>query len=149
MKAIDSVLTEFHNHSEPIICTPKMQEFLIKTPEIFGGLWTLLCDLRGVKPARTREKAQTERKLHEVFFALLSMVRISNLKQIPHWVLIQNISNFSRGIGRTAECAFTFFGHTLAATSREWLFNRITGNDNVGRLTNNTLRKKATETTVM
>ena len=80
--------------------------------------------------------------MNEVFFELMSLTRIANRKKLLYWAMIQNISNFACGVGRTAECAFGFFGHTLSPTSRDRLFNKLTGNDKEGRKENNTLRHK-------
>jgi len=37
-EAIELVLTTFHNHSEPIIRTPTMKEFIAKAPDVFGDV---------------------------------------------------------------------------------------------------------------
>ena len=119
LEAITSVLTEFWCHADPIIATDKMKEFIAEAPSIFGELWHIMCVLRGVKPNQAREKDRTEGKMNEVFFELMSLTCIANRKKLLYWAMIQNISNFARGVGRTAECAFGFFGHTLSPTSRD------------------------------
>ena len=41
-----SVLNEFKNHSDPIVSTPSMEEFIEQAPVVFGDLWDVMCDLR-------------------------------------------------------------------------------------------------------
>jgi hypothetical protein len=55
MDSIKSVLTKFHVLLKPIIMTTSMQAFIEEAPAIFGELWDLMCNLRGVKPNQKRE----------------------------------------------------------------------------------------------
>jgi len=106
-----------------------MKEFIVEAPEVFGDIWDLYCDLRGVKKNHSREKSCTEGKQHEVFFELMAMICTANRKKLTHWALIQNAPNSARVVGQTAESAVAFFGHTLSAGTRTRIVNRITGNE--------------------
>ena len=53
-----------------------------------------------------------------------------------------NIYNFARGVGRTAENAFAYFGPTITDSSRRLLFTKLIGNDKEGKQTNTTWRHK-------
>ena len=57
MDAIESVLTEFQSHSQPIISTPTMKEFIAEAPAIFGTVWDLMCELRGVHETHTHTRS--------------------------------------------------------------------------------------------
>ena len=139
---IESVLVNFHNHSQPILDTNKVKGFISEAPKIFGGLWNILCDLRGVKANHAKEKTRTLTKFNEVFFQLLAMIRIANRRKLKYWAMIGNISNFARGVGRHAESAFSYFGHTLSPSARHQLFNKLTGNSKQSGSDNNSLREK-------
>ncbi len=135
-----AVLTSFQNHSEPIISTLTMKEFIEQAPAIFGDVWKLLCDLRGVKENIAQEKGQTQGKKNEVFFELLALARVANHRKLTHWTMIQNIASFARGVGRSTEAAFAYFGHLLSSTSRDRIFGKLTGNNAKGEASDNTLR---------
>ena len=81
----------------------------------------------------SREKDCTEGKRNEVFFKLMAMIRTADRKKLTYWDIVQNISSFTRGVGRTVESAFAFFGHALSAGTRTCIFNKITDNDKEGR----------------
>ena len=119
-----------------------MREWISAAPGVFGPLWCLLCDIRGIKPTHEREKGRTDDKIHSVFFELLTMVRISNRKWLVHWAMIQNITLFARGVGRAAESAVSYFGIALSNTSRRRLFDKISGNDKEGQAQKKTLRDR-------
>mmetsp|Transcript_14435 Transcript_14435/g.30712 ORF Transcript_14435/g.30712 Transcript_14435/m.30712 type:complete len:210 (+) Transcript_14435:239-868(+) len=70
------------------------------------------------------------------------MVGVANRKKLKFWAMLQNISNFARGVGYTAECTFAFFDHTLSAATRERPLNKMTGNNKAGRALNNSLQHK-------
>ena len=42
-------LSEFQNHSKPLLLMLTMQAWIDKAPAIFGDLWYLVCEIRGVK----------------------------------------------------------------------------------------------------
>ena len=99
-----------------------MKEFIAKAPDVFGDIWDFYFELRGVKETHSREQDRTEGKQNKVFFELMAMIHTTNEKKLMHWALIKNISNVARGVRRTAELAFTFFGHSLSkspATTRK------------------------------
>ena len=71
-----------------------MEEFLGETPDVFGDLWHLLCELRGVKNTQKGSKrdrfeaARKSDKIHSVFFELLAMAQNANRHSLSHWALI-------------------------------------------------------------
>jgi len=65
---IESVLTTCQNHSHSILCTPDMKEFIKEAPAIFGDMWTLFCELRGINETHTCHHHLAESKTNEVFF---------------------------------------------------------------------------------
>ena len=139
---LEGVLSSFQNHSEPIIRTPKMQEFIEQAPAVFGDLWKLMCDIRGVNPKLKKEESRMDDKVHSVFFELLCMARIRNRKKLKHWAMIQNIANYARGVGRTAEVLIAYFGNALSNTTRRRLWTKLIGNDKAGLASNNTVRER-------
>ena len=60
--AIESVLVDFHDHSKPIIVTPDMDELLRQAPAVFGDLWTVLCNLLGIRRGVKRGQDGIEEK---------------------------------------------------------------------------------------
>ena len=48
--SIQSVFLEFKDHSQPIISTPMMEEFLNEAPYVFGELYQLLLSMRNYRP---------------------------------------------------------------------------------------------------
>ena len=101
-EGIISVLSDFNNHSDLIIFTPIMDEFIKEAPAVFGDMWDLMCDLRGIKPNYKREKDRMDNKLHSVLSKTLRMARIANQKTLKYWAMISNISSFAHGVGRKA-----------------------------------------------
>ena len=97
-----SVLSEFKNHSDPIVSTPSMQEFIEQASVVFGNLLGVMCDLRGVKPKQKREKVYMDDKLHSVFFKIFPTARVANHHTLKYWTMNSNISGFSHGVGRMA-----------------------------------------------
>ena len=81
-------------------------------------------------------------KIDLVFSELRAMARVPNCKSLTHWALIQNISNYARGVGRSAESAAAYFKMTLSNTTRWRLFSKLAGNNKIGRAGNNTLRER-------
>ena len=112
-------LSKFRNHSEPLVPLADMQRFINRAPDVFGGLWSYLSDLRGIPKKKKSTDAATDEKTNSVFFLILTIARITNRRSLTHWALIQNISSFARGVGRTAESAFAFFGSHLSSSARE------------------------------
>ena len=141
-QAIERVLVEFTNHRQPLIPIETMREWISAAPAIFGPLWCLLCNIRGIKPTHEREKGRTDDKIHSVLFELLTMARISNRKRLIHWAIIQNITLLARGVGRAAESAVSYFGFALSNTPRRRLFDNISGNDEEGQAQKKTLRDR-------
>jgi len=58
--------------------------------------------------------------------------------------MIQNVTNFARGVGKSAEKAISYFGNSVSNTTRLSVFGNLTGNSKKGRETNNTLKDKQT-----
>jgi len=58
--------------------------------------------------------------------------------------MIQNLTNFARGVGRSAESAISYVGNTIPSTARLSIFGKLTGNSKAGRATNNTLKHEQT-----
>ena len=55
---LTTVFTKFKNHAEPIIPTQDFQSFVDEADIVFGDLWTLLAEIRGVKPNQKAEEEQ-------------------------------------------------------------------------------------------
>ena len=54
--AIESALTKFGQPHTPLSATETMDEWISRAPDIFGPLWCLLCNMRGVKPTHMQER---------------------------------------------------------------------------------------------
>ena len=67
-KSLESVFEEFKSHSDCVLSAADMKAFIAEAPAIFGDLWHLLCDLRGVKLKVVAEKQQNIARQHAVFF---------------------------------------------------------------------------------
>jgi len=67
-KSLESVFEEFKSHSDCVVSAADMKAFIAEAPAIFGDLWRLLCDLRGVKLKVVAEKQQNIARQHAVFF---------------------------------------------------------------------------------
>ena len=131
--AIEHVLTEFSHHHTPLLSIETMNKWISAAPDVFDPLWCLLCNIRGEKPTNERKKGRMDDKIHSVFFELLTMAQINNRKRLVHWAMIQNITLFSRGVGRAAESAVSYFGSAPANTTRRRIFNKISDNDKEGQ----------------
>lgn len=128
---MEAMFTSFRKNSVPIVNLPQMEEFIDEAPVVFGDLWKLLCDLRGVKE---NQKAEVQRNIGigrkwDVFFQIMSMARISNRQKLQWWAMALNVTNFSRGINQIAERAISFFGHSVSNPTHRRLFAKLTGNN--------------------
>ena len=97
------------------------------------------------RPGSKRDAIQSKKsdnRKRDVFFQLLQMARLANRKALPHWALVGNISAMARGVGRSAETAFAFFGNTVTGMTRVRLFGKITGNNKAGKASRNTMAHK-------
>ena len=56
--SLQSFFLEFKDHSYPIVSTPTMLEFTAQAPAIFGDIWDLLYELRGMLPKQKEEKLE-------------------------------------------------------------------------------------------
>ena len=136
------MFTEFKGQSRPVIETSNdMLTFIEQASAIFCDTCDLLFDLGGVKLGRKMKERNIPR-IHSVFYRWLLMARITNRKQLKHWAFIQSISNFTRGVGKSAECAFAYFGYTLAYYTHHRIMTCLMGTDKQGVHENNTLLHK-------
>ena len=142
--SMESAFTEFKNHSEPIISVPDIKVFIKEAPAIFGDVYKLLCDTRSVRKNQKAEQGRNLDREHSVFFDMMCLARQVNRKKLKHWAMIQNVTNFARGVGRSAEKAISYFGNLVSSTTRLSVFGNLTGNLKMGRATNNTLKHKQT-----
>ena len=78
------MFTEFKDHSRLTVETPNMLAFTEQAPTIFGDTWNLLCNLRGVKQDQKEEKERNILPVHSVFYEILAMTRIANIKELKH-----------------------------------------------------------------
>ena len=116
------MFVNFSIHTKPVVSTADMESFLSRSPDVFGGLWTLLCDIRGLKPGQAREKSRTTDKLHALFVEILTLACISNRRRLNHWAMIANVAHYAGGVARSAEQAILFFGSTISYTTRRKIF---------------------------
>ena len=137
-----AVFTEFKNHAEPIISIADMQSFIEQAPGVFGDTWDFFCELRGVKPNHKAEQERNITRIHSVFYDTLAMMRRANRRVLKHWAFIHSTANYARGVGRAAEAAFAYFGHTLSPSGRQSVMNRLMGNDSQGVREDDTLKHK-------
>ena len=119
-----------------------MKDFIAQAPDVFGDTWAFLCDLRGVKPNVVAEQERNIPRIHSVFYDILAMARRSNRKNLKHWAFIHSVSNYARGVGRSAESSFAYFGHTLSPTARRVVMSELMGTDRKSVAENNTLQHK-------
>ena len=128
-----SMLSEFKNHSDPIVSTPSMEEFIEQAPVVLGDLWDVMCDLRGVKPKQKREKGRKYgRQASLCVFKILTMDRVANRRSLKYWAMISNISGFSRGVGQMAESAYAYSGQALSNATQRRLWAKLTGSNKEG-----------------
>lgn len=133
-------LSKFCNHSEPLVPLADIQRFIDRAPEVFGGLWTFLSDIRGVPKKKKRDSA-TDEKTNSIFSLILTIARVASRRSLTHWALIQNISSFACGVGQTAKSAFAFFGSHLSSSSREVKIKRLFATDGEKESAGTTIRK--------
>ena len=88
--------------------------------------------MRGLNEKHAREKGRLDWKRRQIFFQLLSNLRLSNPALLSWWALIQSFANFGWGIGATASDVESYWGHTGSNSTRK---RRIAG------LTNNLIWK--------
>ena len=77
-------LTQFKNHSQPIVQLHDMQRFIDRAPEVFGGLWTFLSDIRGIPKKKKSGDPPTDEKINSVFFLILTISRIRDRQTLTH-----------------------------------------------------------------
>ena len=80
----------------------------------------------------------------QVFFQLLLLVQMADWEKLKHRGFIQNVANFVRGVGRSAESAFSYFGPTVLYTICNRMMARLMGSDKKGVRENDTLVDKQT-----
>ena len=102
--------------------------FIAEAPKVFGDFWKLLCDLRGIKLKVKKSQHLVESKRREVFFSILTLARIAHRRLLLHWALIQNLSNYARGVGPNAESAIAFFGSSVSVATRKRILSKLPGN---------------------
>ena len=110
---MEFVICNFCHHGEPLIDTPDLMKIIEETPSIFGDLWELQCEVKNIHVNWNRGKHLIKGKKKEAFFKILTLARMSNRQLLVHWALVQNLSNFSRGVPANAEAAFAFFGSSV------------------------------------
>ena len=81
--SLESVFTEFKDHSWPVVETDVMLDFIDQAPAVFGPTWDKMCEWRGVTN-RKKDAELNISKQHQVFFQLLSMARGATQKKLKH-----------------------------------------------------------------
>jgi len=132
-EALESVFTVMKNHAEPIIAAVDMQSFIDRAPKVFGDYWELECEMRGAKLSQKSEKERNIPRVKTVFFLILARIRQANRRKLQYWAVINNISDYSRGVKASAEKAAAFHGHHVHPTMRRRIIGRLTGNNKKGR----------------
>jgi len=125
-ESLESVFTEFKDHSRPVVETEVMLDFIAQAPTVFGDSWDKMCEWRGVSN-RKADKVKNVAKTHQVFFQLLTMSRVANRERLMNWAFIQSVSNFARGVSKSAETAFAYFGPAVSYTTRHRIMSRLMG----------------------
>ena len=74
--------------------------------------------MRGAKLSHKSEKERTIPRLRTVFFSILSRIRQANRRKLQYSAVINNISDYSRGVKAGAEKAAAFHGHHVHPTTR-------------------------------
>ena len=88
-----------------------MLQFIDEAPAVFDDSWDKMCEWHGLKKHTILEERNVTYR-HQVFFQLLSLARMADRKKLKHWGSIQNVANFARGVGKSDESAFLYFGPT-------------------------------------
>ena len=87
-ESMEYCMTHFVNHTEPLVPTSTMREFIDAAPGVFGELWDLMCHLRGVHKTWSHESHLTLVKEQEIFFQLLALARMANRSKLLHCAMI-------------------------------------------------------------
>ena len=70
------------------------------------------------------------------------MARRKNRKTLKHWAFIHSVENYARGVVRSAETSFAYFGHTLSPSARQVVMSELMGSDKNSVAKGNTLQHK-------
>ena len=141
-KGGEAVFTTWTEHAKPIVDTSVMKKYIDESKSVFGNLWTILCDLRGVRPKQEAEKVNNIPRTHSVFFQILGLIRMANRQKLQNFGMVQNVTNLSRGMRRSAEVANSYFGLTVSNRTRRRVFDRWTGNNQNDMANGNDLKSK-------
>ena len=126
---IEFVICNFCTHDETVVSDSDLDGFIAEAPKVFGDFWKLLCDLRGIKLKVKKSQHLIQSKRREVFFSILTLARIAHRRLLLHWALIQNLSNYARGVGPNAESAIAIFGSSsVSVATRKRILSKLSGN---------------------
>ena len=98
----------------------------------FPDQWKVLSALRGLNENRKAEveSGRVAFKKRQVFFQLLSLIRVSNPRLLSWWAMIQSVSNFGWGISATASDINCYWGNTVSSTTRSDRLTQLAANMN-------------------
>ena len=119
-----------------------MEEFINEAQFVFGELYQLQLSMRNYRPNQFNEKQRNKARERSAFFQMMTMARQTNRRRLIHWGMIQNVSNFARGVSTAAEKASAYFGNSVSSSTRRRHFTRLTDNDKEERANGNTLKHK-------
>ena len=77
-------IAQFACHCEPIISLPDFQTFIEEAPAVFGDMWDLFSEIRGVKSNQPAQEDKNVPRRHSVFFQLIGMACVANRQRLKH-----------------------------------------------------------------
>jgi len=126
-------LTGFNDYGIELIRWEDLSRYIFAAEHIaFPDQWRVLSALRGLKANHANEikSGQADFKRRQIFFQLLSLIRVSNPKQLSWWAMIQSVSNFGWGVSATASDINCYWGNTVSSSTRNQRLSSLTSNLN-------------------
>ena len=96
----------------------------------FPDQWKVLAGMRGLNEnlGNDHETGRLITKRRQIFFQLLSLIRMSNPALLSHWALIQSVANFGWGVPATANDVACYWGNCVSTSSRSRKLAELSSN---------------------
>ena len=127
--AFINCLTRWNDYTQPIIRDEDFLRYQEAAKHVFDRQWRFLASTRGLNRRRSEmTPALIAYKERQVFCQILTLMSISNRRELCHWRLINTANYYGLGISNTVINQSTFYGTTVSRTYRDTMFRQFSKN---------------------